>query len=207
MKDENSPMKIIKISLLAGALVAIAGTAAAQPQGPGRGPAAEVTRDQAIASADARFQRMDANRDGRVTTDELQQLRQNRTAQRGERRAERQGQAFERIDANRDGQISREEFAQRRAMRAERQAQRGDREMRGMRGPRGGQGQRAMRGMGGRMLGQDGVITIAEFRQQALQRFERMDANRDGRISVDERRSLRERARGGRRGPAPAEQD
>lgn len=193
-------MKTIKTSLLAGALVALAaGTAAAaQPEPPARGPAAEITRDQAVARADARFQRMDANRDGRVTAEELRQLGQARMAERGERRAERQERVFDRLDRNRDGQISRQEFAQARALRRGRAGPGGARGMRGMRG-----GRMAMRGLAGRLLGEDGVLTADEFRRQALQRFERIDANRDGRISADERRGLRDRFRQDRRGPPP----
>jgi hypothetical protein len=200
-------MKTIKTSLLAGALVALAaGTAAAaQPESPARSPAAEVTRDQALARADERFQRMDANRDGRVTAEELRALGHARMAERSERRAERraerQGQVFDRLDGNRDGQISREEFAQRRELRRGPGGRRGPR---GMRGPRGGQ--MAMRGLGGRLLGEDGVLTAAEFRQRALQRFERLDANRDGRVTAEERHAARDRIRDGRRGPPPPPQ-
>lgn len=198
-------MKTIKITLLAGALVAATGIAAAQPA-PARGPVAEVSRDQALARADAQFQRMDANRDGRVTAEELRQLGESRRAQRSERRAERRGQMFDRLDRDRNGQISREEFSQRAEMRGERgQGRRGMRGMRGMRGP--GGGQQAMRG-GGRMLGSDGVMTVQEFRQRAVERFDRVDANRDGRITVEERRAVRGQHRGGRRGgPADQPQD
>jgi Ca2+-binding EF-hand superfamily protein len=187
-------MKVIKITLLAGALLAGTGVASAQPQG-ARGPAAEVTRDQALARADQRFQRMDANRDGRVTAEELRQVVQARMARREERGGQRQDQLFERLDTNRDGQLSREEFAQRRALRGERRAARG---MGGMDGPRGGR-------MAMRLLGEDGVLTMEEFRQQALRRFERLDANRDGRVSGEERRNVREqrRERRGARDAAP----
>lgn len=196
-------MKIVKLGLVAGALVAAAGMASAQPNAQARGPAAEVTRDQALARADQRFQRLDANRDGRITAEELRQVAQARMAQRQERRTARQGQMFDRLDADRNGQISREEFSQRRELRGER------RERRGMRGQRGGRGgAMAMRGMGQRMLGADGVLTAEEFRAQALRRFEMLDSNRDGRITADERRGARQRLRAGRRGaPTPPTQD
>ena len=190
-------MKAMKITLLAGSLLATTGVAAAQPQG--RGLGADLTRDQAIARADQRFQRLDANRDGRVNAEEMRQITERRMARRqqragqgeagGERQAQRQVAQFDRLDTNRDGQLSREEFAQRREMRSERRAQRG---ARGMGGARGGQ-------MAMRMLGEDGVITAEEFRQQALRRFERLDANRDGRVTGEERRNRRG---GGRMAPA-----
>jgi Ca2+-binding EF-hand superfamily protein len=201
-------MKAIKFSLIAGALLAATGAAAAQPAQTGaqgrRGPAAEVTRDQAIARAEQRFARLDANRDGRLTAEEARQAMQAGMQQRQQRRAERrtqrqaqgqgqgqgQGQAFERLDTDRNGSISREEFAQRRALRGERGGRGG---MRGM-GGRGGER------MGQRMFGEDGMITRDEFRARALQRFERLDANRDGRVTVAERREVRQRLREERRG-------
>lgn len=184
-------MKAIKFSIIAGALLVTAGAASAQPGERGRGPAAEVTRDQAAALAEQRFQRLDADRDGRVTQEELRQQVQARMANRQERRAQRQGQLFERLDTNRDGQLSREEFAQRRALRGERGGHGG---RGGLAGRRGG-GERMM----ARMLGEDGVLTLDEFRARALQRFERLDANRDGRVTVAERREIRQQLRQERR--------
>jgi len=188
-------MKAIKTLLFAGAAVAAAGVAIAQPAAPG--PRSEMTRDQVAANADQRFQRLDANRDGRVTADELRQAGEQRRSAMQQRRAERQGQAFDRLDTNRDGQLSREEFGQRMAMR-------GQGERRGMRGPRGRGGPEGRMGMA--LLGQDGAVTAQEFRDRALQRFDRMDANRDGRIGPDERRGRRG-GPGHRGAPAQPQQD
>ncbi len=183
-KEEYQTMKAIKTILFAGAAVAAAGVAIAQPAAP-PAPRAELTRDQVAANADQRFQRLDANRDGRVTAEELRQLAEQRRATMQQRRTERHDQAFDRLDTNRDGQISREEFGQRMAMRGQ-----GERRgMRGMRGPRGQAGPGARMGMA--VLGQNGAITAQEFRDRALQRFDRMDANRDGRIGPEERRGRR----------------
>jgi hypothetical protein len=199
-------MKAIKFSLIAGALLAATG-AAAQPAQIGaqgrRGPAAEVTRDQAVARAEQRFARLDANRDGRVTAEEARQAvqagMQQRQQRRAERQGQRQGQAFDRLDTDRNGSISREEFAQRRALRDEP----------GQRGGRGGMRGMGLGGerMGQRMFGEDGMITRDEFRARALQRFERLDANRDGRVTLAERREVRQRLREERRGrrQAPAQ--
>lgn len=169
-------MKSIKILLAGATLLAGAGVAVAQQPG-ARGPMADVTRDQAVARAEQRFQQLDANRDGRVTADEARQVRQ-------AGRAERQGRLFDRLDANRDGSLSREEFAARGQMRGERGAGRG------MGGMRGGAEGRAMR-----MFGEDGVITAEEFRARALQRFERLDANRDGTVTMAERQQVRQQMR------------
>jgi len=190
-------MNTIKFTLIAGALLATSGVAVAQPGEGRRGPAAEVTREQAVERADRQFARLDADSDGRVTVAEARQGMQGRMerreARRAERRAGRQGERgnrrFERMDTDRNGQISPAELAQHRAQRAERRAQRGERGQRGMRG-----GNRVEQ-----MLGPDGVITRDEFRARALQRFERLDANRDGRVTVAERREVRQRLRAERR--------
>lgn len=162
-------MKAITPLLAGAALLAVAGSALAQQPGQ-RGPAADLTRDQAVARADQHFQRMDANRDGRVTVQEAQQARQ-------AFRAERQGRLFDRLDANRDGSLSRAEFSARGQRRG------------GGRGPQ--HGERRVQ----RMFGADGVVTREEFRARALQRFERLDANRDGTVTMAERREVRQRMR------------
>jgi hypothetical protein len=193
-EDPDTMNKTITLSLVGAALLATTGVAVAQGGQDGRrGPAADVTRDQAVARADARFARLDVNRDGSVTAEEARQARQ---VNRGERR----GQMFDRLDSNRDGSISREEFNQRSAERGG-----GSREGRGMRS--GGQDRRGgaeARGAG--MFGGDGVVTREEFRADALQRFERLDLNRDGTITAAERQDARQRFRAerqGRRGGAP----
>ena len=191
-------MKKITLTLVAGALLATSGVALAQRQEGRRGPDAQLTRDEAVARAEQRFARLDANRDGRLTAEEARQGRPARAERRQARRGDRQGQrgelAFERLDTNRDGQISREEFNQRRALRGDRGAQRGER-----------RAARAER-RAGRGFGQDGVVTLAEFRARALQRFERLDANRDGIVTVAERQEVRQRIRAERQGRRSAPQ-
>jgi len=90
---------------------------------------------------------------------------------------------FARLDADNNGQLTREE------MRAGRPA-RGE----GHRGHR-GQG----RGFGNVDANNDGNITREEFLAGPIARFERMDANRDGVISADERPQRQARERGERR--------
>lgn len=193
-EDSDTMKKTITLSLVGAALLATTGVAVAQGGQDGRrGPVADITREQAVARADAQFARLDVNRDGSVTADEARQARQ-------ANRAERRGQMFDRLDANRDGSISREEFNQRPAMRG------GEgREGRGMRAGR--QGRRGgAEARGARMFGADGVVTREEFRARALQRFERLDLNRDGTVTAAERQQARQRFRAegqGRRGGAP----
>jgi len=176
-----------KLTILAGtALLATAGAALEQPGiGPRGERGADLTRQQAVERADRLFARLDLDNDGRATAEEARQAAQ-------QRRAERAGRMFERLDANRDGSVSRAEFDQARAQRAEQRAERGRRGPRmGMRGLRhGGPGMRA-----GRMFGEQGFVTREQMRERALARFDRLDADRDGTVTADERRQAREQMR------------
>ncbi|WP_254602831.1 EF-hand domain-containing protein [Sphingomonas bacterium] len=96
-----------------------------------------VTREEALAAADRRFDEMDANHDGTITPDEMTAYRDaamarrgggatpppggprrggGRTVTRDEYRA-RQIERFDRMDTNHDGKIDRTEMANMREMR------------------------------------------------------------------------------------------
>ncbi|HEX8574521.1 MAG TPA: EF-hand domain-containing protein [Allosphingosinicella sp.] len=190
----------MKMFLFAGAALAAlaAGPAVAQP-GEGRARFAQPqTRAAVAAQVQARFARADSNRDGFVTREEVRARAEARREQRRERRAERRAQLFERLDSNNDGSISRAEFSDRPALRG---AERGER--RTVRGERRGQrfANRGGRGMGGGFgargfaamdLNGDGRVALAEASRAALQRFDRVDSDRDGTITPGERQAARE---------------
>jgi Ca2+-binding EF-hand superfamily protein len=204
----------MKTFVLAGAAVAalVSTAATAQPIDQDRARPA-LTRDAVAARVDARFARLDADRDGVVTQDEVRARaeahRERRGEERAERRArrqERRGELFARLDADRDGSISRTEFEARprldRGERAERREARGERraERRGHRGGRGGLfAHLGLRHFQAADADRDGRLTRAEARQSALATFDRIDANRDGTISREERREAREALGGPRR--------
>jgi len=180
-------------TLLSGAaLLAGAGVALAQ-DGPGpdrRGPEGDVTRQQVIARVDEMFARLDANHDGRITPDEMQNMRgMGRMGGMGERRAEGGGDMrqhmFDRLDTNHDGVISREEFAQAHATQSGPDHDMGP-PPGGPGGPEGGHGM-------GRMFGEQGFVTLEQMRARALARFDRADTNHDGVLTVAERQAARER--------------
>jgi hypothetical protein len=188
-----------KFAILGGAaLLAIAGAGLAQgPDGPRRDRDADVTRQQAIARADAMFARLDANHDGRFTPDEAGQAGQ-------ARRAEAMGRMFDRLDANHDGNISRDEFAQAHAMRGPGGAGGPDGPGMGMRHrmgpppggadmgpppPGGPEGPRGPGMRGGRLFGAEGFVTAEQFRARALARFDRADADRNGILTTAERQA------------------
>lgn len=178
-----------KITLMTGGvLLAAAGAVLAQPPGGARFDRdADFTRQQAIERADQRFASLDLDNDGRVTAEEARQARERFAAERRQRFQER----LARLTPE-----QRAEIEQRRAQRQERRSdQAGER-----RGGRGGGEHRGMRG--GHMFGEQGFVTREQMRERALARFDRLDLNRDGTLTADERRQGREhrRERRGRRG-------
>lgn len=202
---------------LAAAAIALAGAAAlaqpvpVAPVQPVR-PMADGAMDRAevVAMVRNHFGRFDANRDGSITTAEIQQSA-GAMAHRGmgapgapgnphvmiqQRRIGDPNAMFERLDSNRDGMISRDEFAKGHELRIEKRIEK--------RAERGGQdGQRRMMRMhrmggggGARMIvmadtNKDGRITLAEAEAMALQHFDQMDSNHDGRVTPEERRAGR----------------
>jgi hypothetical protein len=124
----------------------------------------------AIAIAQDRPLRGDANGDGAVTLAEMQQSL-----------AER----FQKLDANHDGKVTQ---AERDARRAEHAGKRGDGDHgRGHgRGHGGRHGERGGDRFGGIDADHDGTITLAEFTAPAVQRMQRADANRDGKVTREE---------------------
>jgi len=199
--------KFVTLSIAAAALVGAGGVAYAQADG---GPAREpMTRDQVEQRSAEAFGRLDANKDGVLNQADRDAARETRQQQRFARldanddgqlndadREARRKEAFDRVDADHSGGISYDEFAAMREQRAERRGDRPDRdvarfERRRPGGPDGERGPGRRGGRGGMIRAadtdQDGSVTQAEFADAALARFDRVDVNKDGTISADER--------------------
>lgn len=161
---------------LAAVLGAGAGVATAQvPPSPARGPAdrdADLTRAAFIEARVARLTALDADRDGTVSVAERQAAMQ-------AKRAERADDRFARLDADSDGAISRAEFDAGHAAGP-------DRAERGRSGHRGGP-RHAMRARGG--AEGRGPVVISEVAVKLGERFDKMDADRNGVVTADERRA------------------
>jgi len=187
----------MKSALCLGLAAALTLTTAAlaSDDGPGRrGARADVNGDGAVslqesqAALRARMDRLDADRDGRVTRSEMEGARERFAARRAERRGERGADAFARLDTDRNGALSPQEFeAGRQRMAERRQDRREGRMARHGRAP----GERFERLDADR----DGAVSAAEMERAAAERFARMDANNDGVISADERPQRRGRGR------------
>ncbi|MEA3051846.1 MAG: hypothetical protein QOG72_749 [Sphingomonadales bacterium] len=178
-----------KIFAAGAALAALAACPALAQPGEGQGRSAKPqTRADVQARVQARFARADANRDGFITQDEVRARAEARRGQRQERSGERREARFDRLDSNHDGSLSRAEFDARPAFGGERPGQR--LAHRGGRpGMTGGLGGRAFAAMD---LDHDGRVALAEASRAAFERFDRLDSNRDGTISADERQAARE---------------
>jgi Ca2+-binding EF-hand superfamily protein len=172
-------------------------------------PAAKVhTRAQVQAKIAEHFARLDTNRDGSLTKAEADAARQAFRSQRGERRAERREDrrenAFARMDTDKNGAISRTEWDAASAQREQPWAAR-DRDGDGRRdGRKGGRGT-GMGGFGGHMFemadaNRDGRVTLQEAQAAALRHFDMTDVNRDGQITPDERKQMRQRMHTDHRG-------
>ena len=203
-------LSVIALAAVAGAATAQVPPAGAAAPYQARGEAnRQMTRAEFVDTRVARLTALDANRDGTVSVEERQAGMQAHQAERADAR-------FAKLDANADGSISRAEFDAGHAARPDRgpRAERaGNRE-----GHRGG-ARHAMRGPGrpgaeGRGPGRErGPVVISDVAAKLGERFDKMDANRDGVISADERRTSmtapraeRQAQRAERRAVCPAQQ-
>ena len=207
--------KFLTVSAMA--LVATAAVAVAQPTPAPAGPDQVMTRGDVQAKVRQHFAQLDANKDGAITTAEIGEMKMQHGGVGGHDGMKMHGgamhggampggamhdpvAAFDRLDANKDGSISRDEFAKGREMRIEKRIV-----MNGGEGSApGGMGKHHMGGgkmggggmAGGRMIvmadtNKDGRITLPEAEAMALQHFDKMDVNRDGQVTRDERRAGR----------------
>lgn len=150
-------------TMILGAVAALTFGGIAFAQQPTQAQMGDITRTAAIADAERRFAALDTNRNGQLEAAEMQQLME-------QRRAERRQQMEQRLSRMSDE--DRAAFEQRRAKRG------------------GAEGAR----QGGPGLGRGadrGPVTLAQYRAQAEQRFDRLDLDRNGVITRAEQEQLR----------------
>ena len=188
-------------------------------------PMKTETRDEVVAHVRDMFARLDGNKDGYVTREEADArhramaggMRDKVTRRFVERRAggpRDRGAMFERLDTNKDGSISRQEFMAGRHAHGTREGPTRVRVLRDgaeqvdVAGGPGTPGVRVMRfhrsgfgmGMHGAMFeradaNRDGRVSLQEATNAALRHFDQADANRDGKLTPDERMRMRQERR------------
>ena len=161
------------VAVLYGALPALA-QAGADPMGK-----APVTWAEAKTRADAMWTKFDVNKDGVINEAD---------------RAAKMTQMFDTIDANHDGAVSRAEFTDHHKAMMEGKGHNSGMDGAEGRGPGKGMGM----GHGGRMLhkmaemadtNHDKSVSRAEFDAAAKARFDKADADHDGKLTSAERRA------------------
>jgi len=188
-----------KTSLALGTAIAmtlvVGGAALAQnAERPDRALRADADGDGRISRAEfvdgrvARLTAIDANRDGSVSAEERQS---GRDTQRNQRVSAR----FETLDKDGNGALSREEFTTGAEMRGERAGRGGHHGMGGRDGHGGGHGG----GERGPRAEASGSLSIAEMTTRRATRFDRIDADHDGFVTLQERHAIRDGMREQRR--------
>lgn len=217
-------MKKFLTTAAIGAMLTAGAAVAMQSQAP-TAPKQPVSKAEMLARADARFDRLDTNKDGQLSADERKAGAEAARATMAEKKggelqdfmpgARRGGggmgeRMLARVDTNGDGLISK---AENRAM-VEARFARMDADKDGTVeagegrkgwGKRGegragkAKGMRGGRGGGAGMMmadtNKDGAISKAEFDAQSAQRFAKLDTNKDGKIDATEMQAQREKAR------------
>lgn len=197
--------KAILISSATAMLMA-GGIAIAAPGDPGMRADTDgdgaISRAELTQSLEKHFAKMDVNGDGQLSG-----------ADRDARHAER----FAKMDGNGDGELSQAEIEAARAARRASRFARADKdgngtlsqeEAKAMHGKRGGKGMHGGMGMRGHRGGHGMAMTRpadnngdkqtskAEFTAAALARFDKADANKDGKVTKEERRAAHKAMRG-----------
>ena len=189
----------MKKTLIAASLSALtlisAGAAMAQPGAGASAPKADLTRAELLTKLDARFAKMDFDKDGKLTAADRKAAGEARVAER-----------FKKLDADSNGAVT---LAEMQAAHDKRMAERGAPEA-----GKGKDGKERMAHHGKRGHGfkhgfghgfgfkggkqdanNDGVITIEEFRAPMLAWFDKADADRNGVLTAAERDAARKAMR------------
>ena len=194
---------IAAVALMAGT-AALAQTPPVAPPAPAApmAPMADktMTRDEMVAMVREHFGRLDTDKNGSITTDEVMKGHEDMAGRGREMWRERGDpkEAFDRLDSNKDGSISRDEFTKGRQERFEQRIVLREQGKDGKPGDKQALRMHHMGGMGGgRMIvmadtDHDGKITLAEAQAKALEHFDQMDANHDGQVTPEERRAARQ---------------
>lgn len=164
---------VIAAAILA-AVSAPALATASSPSAPAKAPAApakSTSRQQFLATIQARFNAMDTNHDGVIDSAELAAAQQREVAQAQSVEQRRLDAEFTRLDTNHDGQLSKAEFMAAAPSLHPRNTP-----------------QQIIAAMDSN---KDGKISLQEFEARPLANFERFDTNHDGTVTAAEMQAAR----------------
>jgi hypothetical protein len=178
-----------------------------------------MTRDEVVGHVRDMFARLDANKDGYLTREEIDTFGGKMAAMHGDvekRLHDRgvfmgdRGAMFDRLDTNHDGNVTRQEFiASNPQMREQRVFVMREGGALGAPGEPGTKMRMHRMGVGmhfgGRLFdmadgNKDGRVSLAEAQAAALAHFDKADLNRDGRITPEERQQMHQLRRERRTG-------
>ena len=185
-----------------------------------RMPMKAETRNDMVAHAREMFGKLDSNKDGYVTKAEAEAAHQAMAGAMHDKFAKRfagrdfphldRGAMFDKLDTNKDGSITRQEFmaAQQFKERHVMVMRDGDAPVAADGGP-GEQHVKTMRthGMHERMFehadaNRDGRVSLEEMTNAAVQHFDAADANHDGTLTPEERMQMHQRRKAAHDKPA-----
>lgn len=141
-----------------------------------------MTRAEMMQKMQDHFAKLDANKDGFVTKEEIETGRRAMHEQMADHMKERASSMFDRMDADHDGNISRSEFDRAHSAMA---GHMGDKRMK-MRGMHGGMAEHLFAAADSN---NDGRLSQQEATAAAAAHFDKVDANHDGTITPDEMRA------------------
>jgi Ca2+-binding EF-hand superfamily protein len=163
--------RTVSIFGLTAALACASTQAVAQAQNAAPAANAPLPRTEVAQKLDAEFKSLDANGDGKLTKPEIQAAIVKRAAEAQVMISQRQKQEFDKLDTNKDGRLTLAEYQAGTTIRAKDNA--------------------ADVRMGQLDANKDGSVTAAEFRALTMAQFDKLDTNRDGVLSPQERPTAR----------------
>ncbi len=165
---------LYRISILTVTGAVLAGASAqALAQTPNPAPAVvqPLPRTEVAQKLDAEFKALDTNNDGRLTKPEVQAAIVKRAAEAQAMLLQRQKDEFAKLDTNKDGRLTLAEYQAGTTISARDNA--------------------ADIRMNALDSNKDGGITAAEYRAATLSQFDKLDKNKDGILSPQERPAAR----------------